>query len=229
MSNRGITLLAVTVIIIVMIILATTGIVAGNKLILNSKELTESQIIENVREAVVRKKAEYQMQGTITPIGVGFPGKANPSIGDGTVVAEGWYQLDEEELKQLGVNETNERMLINYEYEEVLPMRSPNYFERYEVITFLRKVAADVASTKGSSNPKTYIGEKLTNLTAHGTMYVNEETGEAFGNDWYYVKPENYSGDYADFQKYIKHPYVVNYRNGNYEEATNLVKKTISG
>ena len=223
MNNRGITLLAVTVIIIVMIILATTGIVAGNKLILNSKELTESQIVENVREAVVRKKAEYNMQGSITPIGVGFPGKANPTIGDGTVIAQGWYQLDEDELKQLGVNETNERMLINYEYEEVLPMKNPKYFEIYQVITFLRKVASDYKAKKITS----YIGMQLSNLTSRGsTMFVNEETGEAFGKDWYYVTPDDYSGDYADFKNYIKNPYVVNYSNGKYKEATNLVAKS---
>jgi hypothetical protein len=111
MNNKGITLITVTVIIIVMIIIATTSIIAGNKLIVNSKEYVDSQLVENVIEAVKRKKAEVNMEGSITPIGVGYPGKVNPVIGNGEVEANGWYQVDEDDLKKLGVTETNERML----------------------------------------------------------------------------------------------------------------------
>jgi hypothetical protein len=155
------------------------------------------------------------MHGTIIPIGITFPGKANPTIGDGTVIAEGWYQLDEPELRELGVTETNERVLVNYEYEEVLPMRDPTYFEKYEV----SKLLHDVKDYESGDSPD-YVGTPLKNFSAtDGKMYVNTETNEAFGDGWYYVEPSDLTGRYAGYAEYIKYPYVVNYETGKYKNA----------
>ncbi len=250
MNNKGVSLITVTVIIIVMIIIATTSILAGNKLIVSSKEYVDRQLVENVIEAVKRRKSESKMEGSITPIGVGYPGKANPVIGNGQVEAIGWYQADEDDLKKLGVTETNERMLINYDYEEVLPMRDPKYLEKYEVSTILHKIKNDY----DNNNIVKYLGEELHNYstpTGNGKMYVNSKTGEAFGDGWYYLSYTSISlseyesaltsasNDMSDYSKCLNEyseivikPYtdsgkeppivVVNYETGRYEISSDL-------
>ncbi len=219
MNNKGITLVTVVVIIIVMTIIATTSIIAGNKIVVNTKEYSDEQIVENVREAVKRKKAEVLMQGSITPIGAGYPGKANPAVGDGSVIAEGWYQLDEPELRALGVMETNERMLINYEYEVVLPMRDPNYFEKYQLITLVHKIQSQFES----GEVQAYFGEELYDVNyGMGNMYVDKATNTSYGTGWFYVTSDDIPAGYEQYTDSISWPYLFNYNTGEFVAASGL-------
>ena len=110
MNQKGITLITVVVIIIVIVIIATTSIIAGNRLIINARTLADSQNEETVREALQRRNAEINMQGSLVPKGDSYPGNVDPLIGDGTYRAKGWYTLDEAELNSLGVKDVTRKI-----------------------------------------------------------------------------------------------------------------------
>ena len=56
MNNKGVTMVTVIVMIIVMLIIATVSIVAGNKIIVSSKEYKVEQELQSVKAEVLRKK-----------------------------------------------------------------------------------------------------------------------------------------------------------------------------
>ncbi len=230
MKNRGITLITVVVIIIIIVIIATTSLVAGNKLMVNAKILKDAQITESVKEALSRRTAEITMQGVITPKGDSYPGKVDPLIGDGTIVAKGWYLLEESDLINLGIKDVEDRFLVNYDYNEALNFTDNLYLEKFFVITFMHKVIDN-----NSEDPNIeFVGEKLYNKTSSNDtehkMYKNEtgSTPEYFGNGWYFVttnemtqvlKEIDYIKDY-DFDTAITNNYLINYEKNKYVVVT---------
>ena len=231
--NKGITLITVVVIIIIIIIIATVSIVAGNKLIVNSRNLTDSQIVESVKEAIYRRRAEIQMQGTITPKGDTYPGNVNPLIGEGNILAEGWYALDKEALANLGVKDVDSRFLVNYNYDDAISMGDPEYIEKYFVSTYMFKIYQEV---KAGTTPN-YSGVKLEDKIGEGDtahkMYQNttELETDYFGTGWYVVEPsiivEKLDSEYPDANvgDYVQNTYLINYENFKYVKKTSKFKE----
>ncbi len=231
-NNKGITLVTVVVIIIVIIIIATTSIISGNKLILNSRNLTNEQIVESVKEAVYRRKTELALQGTITPKGDSFPGTVNPLIGDGTMNANGWYALDKNDLADLGVKDVEARFLVNYKYNDAISMADPEYVEKFFVSSFLHKVDDGVRS----GTIPAYIGTALSNKTSEEDttykMYEDntEQSPEYYGTNWFVVEPssvtdtleEDFEG--IDITKQVTNDYLINYKDAKYVKITSKFK-----
>ncbi len=223
-NNKGITLITVVVIIIIIIIIATVSIVAGNKLIVNSRHLTDSQIVESVKEAIYRRTAEIQMQGTITPKGDSYPGNVDPLIGEGNIQATGWYALDKDALANLGVKDVDSRFLVNYNYNDAISMGDAEYIEKYFVSTYMYKCYQDRKAGLRSS----YSGEMLEDKTGEGDtahiMYMDttELDKDYFGTGWYLVTPDYVINDLnanyptADVGDYVLNSYLINYENFKY-------------
>ena len=219
MNNKGVTMVTVIVIIIVMLIIATVSIVAGNKLIVSSNEYKVEQELQSVKAAVMRKKTEINMTGTLIPIGESYVGIKDPILKSdetGTITATGWYLLDEASLEKLGIYDASNRYIVNYDYEEVLSTKKSDYIEDYMVVNFMHECINNnerpgkMLENKGSANPS-------------GVMYRNNDTGELFGTGWYMLKKQSstYSGDYTgDFATYIKNDYLINYENAKYVKLT---------
>lgn len=212
-SQKGMTLATVIVMIIIMLIIATVSIVAGNRLIVDSKEYKEEQELQSVKAAVSRKKAEVNMAGVLIPLGESYVGSIDPIIksdSEGTVVANGWYLLDEEALQKLGISDASSRYIVNYEYEVALATKNSDYIEEYMAVEYLH----DLIDTQTTS------GTALSNKTSEGDgakMVVNKEENEVFGEGWYLVKITDFPTEYSS---YIKHSYLFQLERGEYEKVT---------
>ena len=213
MNNKGISLVTVVVIIIVMIIIASVSIIAGNKLIVETKELANFQTIETIREAINRLYEDHINSGMITPKGEGLIGRYSPAIGNGDIQAVGWYLLDEDALTELGINQKG-KFLINYKYSAVLDMSDSSYVEEYNVIEFMynQRKLMENAIKDGTTNSFEYAGEELNNDTR---VYVHksETQTDVYGLGWYYVEPSDMTEEY---KTNVKGNYLINYDDAKY-------------
>ena len=213
MNQKGVTLATVIVMIIIMLIIATVSIVAGNRLIVNSKEYKDEQELQSVKAAVSRKKAEVNMAGILVPKGEAYVGAIDPIIksdSEGTIVATGWYLLDEEALQKLGISDASSRFIVNYEYEVVLATKNPDYIEEYMVVEYLHELM-DTETTAGTALENKVVEEDS------NKMVRNKENNELFGEGWYLVKKTDFPSSYAS---YIKHSYLLQIERGQYQKVT---------
>ncbi|MBR6253499.1 MAG: hypothetical protein IKR04_06670 [Clostridia bacterium] len=227
MNNKGISLVTVIVIIIVMIIIATVSIIAGNKLILDTKNYTDSQTIEGIKEAIDRVQNEIVNSGTLTPKGEKYIGRYSPAVGNGDVKAEGWYLLDESALKELGFPSQKGRFLVNYEKSEVLDMSDPTYFEKYNIVTFLYEQRDEKDYAKANSYSFTYIGEALEDIGSDGSglmykFFNDAKQTELFGTGWYLVNPSDLPEKYAP---HVTNSYLINYDRALYVMVTSYFER----
>ena len=228
MNNKGISLVTVIVIIIVMIIIATISIIAGNKLILDSKNLTDAASIESIKEAVNRLQKEAASSGIYTPKGESFVGKYSPAIGNGDIQAVGWYLLAEDDLLELGVRNNKGRYLVNYQKSEVLDMSDSTYVEKYNIVEFMYEQRDNKATEDENGNEYEYVGLKLTNKSSSGDgniiykLYNDTKQTEVFGTGWYYVSKEDLPEEYAN---YVTNSYLINYDNAKYVMVTSYFER----
>ncbi len=234
MYRKGITLISVVVMIIIMIIIATVSILAGNKMITNSRELADKTMVETVKEAIMRRNSEIKMQGTVTPLGSSYPGQLSPYIADGLIEAEGWYLLNEEALDELGVKKSKERYLVNYKTETVLALTDPDYVEKYLVCVYMQKQIEQMK--KGEINY--YYGSKALHINPGSSMqsstFYYRETDkydtEVFANGWYFVSSgtikEVIQEDYPDtnLENVIVDDFLVNFEDFKFEKVTSDFK-----
>ena len=233
MNNKGITLISVVVMIIIITIIATTSLLAGNVMITNSRKLADKEMIETVREAIMRRNSEIKMQGTVTPLGDSYPGQLSPYIADGRIEAVGWYLLNEEALDELGVKNSKLRYLVNYKTETVLALSDPNYVEDYLVCAFM-----DIQNEEMNTGAiEEYKGEALsisTTSTYNNHYYYRESDKydtEVFANGWYILHPyaikekliEN--GFDEEYLNEIMHDdYLINFKDFKFEKVTSSFK-----
>lgn len=208
MNNKGITMVTVVVMIIVMLIIATVSIVAGNKLIIESKEYEKEQEYHSVKEAVLRKKSEVNMAGSLIPIGESYVGIKDPilkSDDSTTITATGWYLLDNTNLEKLGIFDASSRYVVNYDYEEVVATDDEEYIEKYMLIECIHEII----------NAGTVRGTQLKNKTTDSSakMVRNTETGDVYGDGWYIVSVADLPSKY---KTYIDSDYLVNYETAQY-------------
>ena len=153
------------------------------------------------------------MSGTLVPLGEKYVGIGNPilrSDGTDTIVAKGWYLLEEENLEKLGVYDVTNRYLVNYDYEVVLSLQNEDYLEEYMVVEFMHKCIED----------ETFVGTELTNKDSSGGLMVkNKQTGELYGTGWYLLKKDDTGvvGDFpTEYSSEIKHDYLINFKTNQY-------------
>ncbi len=232
-NNKGITLITVVVMIIIIIIIATTSIIAGSKLMTNSRTLVTEQNLEAVRQAIRSRKAEVDMQGTITPLGEELVGKLSPMIAGDQIEATDWYLLNEDYLLELGVKDLKARFLVNYDKSVVISLEDENYIVQYLNYVFIDKIKEQVRRHEIDD----YVGIKLKNHSASeaGTMYVDHAPtagSEIFGTGWYVVSSSDFitafSSDYSDTQLQSWYQagenYLVNYDDYKYVKITGTMK-----
>lgn len=219
MNKKGITMVTVVVMIIIMLIIATVSIIAGNEIIVNSNQYKIEQEIQSVKAAVLRKKAEVNMAGTLVPIGESYVGQVDPilkSEAAETISAIGWYLLDEESLEKLGVYDATSRYLVNYNYEAVIPTKNTDYIEEYMVVESLHNFIAQ------STYPGTALKNKIGADTS-GKMMKNKKTGDVYGTGWYILTKgtDGSTGDFqAEYAPYIQNDYLFNFETARYIKIT---------
>ncbi|MBO5142408.1 MAG: hypothetical protein J6C46_05345 [Clostridia bacterium] len=213
-NNKGVTIVTVIVMIIVMLLIATVSIVAGNKIIVNSNELKAEQELQSVKSAVLRKKSEVNMAGSLIPIGEAYIGIKDPilkSDDSGTIKATNWYLLDETNLEKLGIYDSTSRYIVNYDYEQVLSTKNKEYIEEYMLIECIQKYIAN----------NSVVGLELKNKTSVSgsttvTMVRDNETGNVYGTGWHLLRKTATGELPTEYAEYIKHDYLINFNTAQY-------------
>jgi hypothetical protein len=115
-GNKGVSMITVVVLIIVMIIIASVGIIQGNKVVIEAKAHKKQANLIAVETAIGRVKTSLDMaEGNVIPNDVKLVGIKDPVIDEvENIVAEGWYLLDESALAELGIEKDKEAYLVNY-------------------------------------------------------------------------------------------------------------------
>ena len=120
-SQRGVTLVTMIVMIVVMAIIATISITGGVEVVRNSKDQVKEDNLANVKNLVNREAAKVATGGILTPVNANFYGIKNAEI-NGVAIGENWYYLDEDSLKEMGIEFANETYVVNYKLNVVIPL-----------------------------------------------------------------------------------------------------------
>lgn len=124
--NYGITLVSIIIMVIVMMIIAGISVVVGNKVVIEAREKRAEQNLITVKAAINREISKAAMSGIITPGGYNYAGVKDPVLestgGIQITAGEDWYLLDTSSLKQIGVEEIEEKYLVNYILNAVIPL-----------------------------------------------------------------------------------------------------------
>jgi len=228
-KNKGMTLITIVVTIIILIIVASVSILSGNKLVEEASDFRNEEVIQNVKQAVLRRKNEIDTQGSFTPIGITYIGKADPLVGKGDITANNWHLLDVEDLKELGVHDIVGKYIVNYKYEEILSMDDPDYTEKYLVCKYLHDVldkTKELTVDQRNSEYEQYTTKKLSNKFSEdsdGAIYENKETGDIYGTKWYYITPEKIKEENIltePEKNYISNSYLINFQDEKYVKVT---------
>ena len=127
-NEKGITLIALIVTIVVLLILASVSIAmltGENGMLTQAKDAKIVTEISAVKEAVRLKKNEMEIyinaeeEKNVEKIGTAYTNE-NPYgpiniWGYDTVFGEGWYKLNKEDLKELGIDNTQNEYIVNYD------------------------------------------------------------------------------------------------------------------
>lgn len=139
-KERGITLIALVITIVVLLILAGVSIamLTGDNGILTqaSKSKTLSEI-SAVKEAVALKKNEIEINentgnsNTVKVYGTEYTNQ-NPYgpiniWGYDTIFGEGWYRLNKEDLEAMGIINAESEYVVNYDNGYVISTKTFNY------------------------------------------------------------------------------------------------------
>ncbi len=124
-NENGVTLATVILTVIVILLIASTSIVVGNKLIVDAKEQKAIENYETVVAAVGREVTKINTSGVITPgiysyIGISNPVIGKDSTGNAVNAGEDWYLLDASALEELGIKDSKNTYLVNYKLNVVI-------------------------------------------------------------------------------------------------------------
>lgn len=141
-NNKGITLIALAVTIIVLIIIASVGTYSGIEALRDAKEEAQISELNMLKQPVVENYTKYLMtkndmyiRGTkvnyldVQTIISEINNNANETvslkvndydISGSTDITEYYYRLSESDLKEMGVTQAQDSYIINYKTGEVI-------------------------------------------------------------------------------------------------------------
>ena len=141
-NNKGITLIALAVTIIVLIIIASVGTYSGIEALRDAKEEAQISELNMLKQPVVENYTKYLMtkndmyiRGTkvnysdVQTIISDINNNANETvslkvndydISGSTDITEYYYRLSESDLKEMGVTQAQDSYIINYKTGEVI-------------------------------------------------------------------------------------------------------------
>jgi len=142
-NEKGVTLIALVVTVIVLLILAGVGTYEGIENIKVAKDKSQWSQLNMVQHAILERYAEYKLTGDSDLI-IGQK-VTNADIASILTTDErellenngDYYILDENDFKKLGITQSKNKYLVNYETGEVYDMtnkKDPNG-ERYLYIS----------------------------------------------------------------------------------------------
>lgn len=127
-NNKGITLIALTIMIIILIILAgisITGAVRGNEATQENKQFSELNIVQHaILERYTKSKiTEETLPGTNIEVSTvqSIIDEINSTTGSNIKLkGTNYVELKEDDIAQLGIDKTKDTYIVNYETGEVI-------------------------------------------------------------------------------------------------------------
>lgn len=131
-NQSGVTLVAMIVMIVVMAIIATISITGGVQVVREAKEQVKEDNLASVKNLVNREAAKVNTGGTLTPANAKLYGVKNAVINNKEISGD-WYYLDENALKEMGIEYVEETYVVNYKLNVVIPLsEEPNIHEKID-------------------------------------------------------------------------------------------------
>lgn len=122
-NENGVTLVTVIIMIVVMSIIASVSIVGGVKVLREAKAQVKESNLAAVKAVVNREAAKAVTAGVFTPANYNHYGTPAFGIVSGDAdILNGWYLVDEENLKEMGVDYIGENYLVNYKANRVVAL-----------------------------------------------------------------------------------------------------------
>ena len=124
-ENKGITLIALTITIIILVILAGVSLSGGVSAIQSSKDSKLKAQIDLVQHAVLERYTEYKTskdEDLLVGTKLTFE-EADAKAKEMEVMllwTDGYYELTKEDLKEIGVDEEDDIYVVNYTSGEVM-------------------------------------------------------------------------------------------------------------
>ena len=120
-DNKGVTLVTMVMVIIVITIIASISIMGGTEIMKNARESKAKENLTAVKAAVNSIYVKQNTSGVFTPANSAYYGTPAFGIVSGDEdTLSGWYLIDEEDLKEMGIEYVEENYLVNYEANKVV-------------------------------------------------------------------------------------------------------------
>ena len=124
-ANKGITLVALVITIVVLLILASVTIYSGTSATKMAQSNTLMVELDMVQHAILERYSEYSLTQNEnilvgTEIEYSEVNEIADSIGVTLKATEGYYQLEPSELSDLGISDAVDTYIVNYQTGEVI-------------------------------------------------------------------------------------------------------------
>lgn len=120
-DNKGVTLVTMVMVIIVITIIASISIIGGTEIIKNAKESKAKENLTAVKAFVNSIYVKQNTSGVFTPANSNYYGTPAFGIVSGDAdILNGWYLIDEDDLKEMGIEYVEENYLVNYKANRVV-------------------------------------------------------------------------------------------------------------
>lgn len=120
-DNKGVTLVTMVMVIIVITIIASISIIGGTEIIKNARESKAKENLTAVKAFVNSIYVKQNTSGVFTPANSNYYGTPAFGIVSGDAdILNGWYLIDEDDLKEMGIEYVDENYLVNYKANRVV-------------------------------------------------------------------------------------------------------------
>ena len=120
-DNKGVTLVTMVMVIIVITIIASVSIIGGTEIIKNARESKAKENLTAVKAFVNSIYVKQNTSGVFTPANSNYYGTPAFGIVSGDAdILNGWYLIDEDDLKEMGIEYVDENYLVNYKANRVV-------------------------------------------------------------------------------------------------------------
>lgn len=122
-DNKGVTLVTMVMVIIVITIIASISIIGGTEIIKNARESKAKENLTAVKAFVNNIYVKQNTSGVFTPANSNYYGTPAFGIVSGDAdILNGWYLIDEDDLKEMGIEYVEENYLVNYKSNLVIAL-----------------------------------------------------------------------------------------------------------
>lgn len=207
-NDKGITLVTVIIMIIIIAIITSVSVINGTRTVKDAKESAKEQNLAAVKAAVSEISMKKGTAGVLTPANAMIYGTSVKNVLEVVDSSlDNWYVLEQEDLKEMGLEYVSDMYVVNYQDNEVYTLTdfqtskyADNIYQGDDI-----KVTFDAnGGTVGTTNKKVKYGE------AYGILPVPTRDGYTFVG-WHNEKSKNLLNPNAEYAMRYDGTIIRNY------------------